>query len=356
MGDDARKKQKQRLKRRQKRVAARRQEGSSPYRKFAGEGEVTACYINNEWRDKGMASLLVLKRTPGGSLALGAFLVDIWCLGLKDAWGRINITRGEFQEALEHSGENLEMVRIDPATAWRLVSGGVRFARQNGFRLPARYERWTALLGNNAECSSADLSDFGVEGGKLRYVGTLEDLRSRLIGCSTEDFLHRKDVQFIVGGPALGEDLDVDLDGESIEDLDDDDGFDEEEDFEDDEVDAETVIDDLQQQALDAVRKWCFAKGVRPHPQLGEAIGLMLESIGQVGEADVDPNDEAAVDETARAAQDNIETLLSFTTPVESAALEGALSQLAEFYQQFKSADEALAALGIEMPGDEQDG
>lgn len=351
MGNDNRKKERQRLKRREKLRIARRAEGLNPYRKFAAHAETTACYINSGWQETGMASMLVLKRTPANTLAFGAYLVDIWCVGLKDAWGRINVMKADFDEAKDRFGEHQKMTRVDPATAWRLVAGGVRFARQNGFRLPPHYERWVSLLGNKAETATADLTGFGIEGGKLRYVGTIEDLEERLIGCRVDDFLKREDVEFIIGDEPWSEVLDDRLDEK--------DGLEEEDEGEDDELldeeedpiqDAE-LLDEaknlMRQRATDAVRKWCFAKGIQPHPRLEEAVGLILESIVQV-QNHGDDGEEMDTDKTAGAANANMAAFLSLEAPSEAAFLQEGLDQIGQFMNQFQTPEEMISALGLD--------
>lgn len=351
MGNNARRKERQRLKRRQKRLAARRVEALSPYRKFGSQGDIVACYVNNAWQKDGLAELLVLKRIAGGTMAFAAFLVDMWCVGLKDAWGRINVTRSDFDELVERAGERLEVVRIDPAAAWRIVAGGVRFCRRNGFRLPAHYERWTALLGDNAECTSADLSDFGIEGGKLRYVGTMEDLRKRLTGCRPEEFLHRKDVEFILGDgpqPWEADDQDDDLDEDDLIDEPDDDS--EAAELSEDEAEAAEALTQFQEAAVDAVRRWCFANGIKPHPRLSEAVALTLVGALQATLSGEEPIDEEPSNEAVSQAQDNIDRLLSSVSPEEDKSLQEALDQIAMCVRQFGSPAEFMAAMGLKFP------
>jgi hypothetical protein len=324
MGNDARRKERQRKKRQEKRASIRRAQSGSPYHRLALPGsEFVACYINEDWQDKGIASVTVLKRAPGGGLALGAYLIDTWCLGLKDVWGRLDISQLEFEDHIEHAKAHLALVRIAPEQARQLVAGAIRFAKQNGFRLPPKYERWTALLGTAGEVATADLSPFGIEGGKLRYVGSTEDLRDRLIGCRLEDFLARKDVEYIAG-PPMGYD---------------DDEFDDE--FEDgsDPVDiVEEVANRLKNAALDRIREWCFAKGVPPHPRLKDAVGATFMALLQTPALD-DPDSIAQ-------ASDNLRTLASLEA--DDASFAEAMELVRQFMGELKSPDAFMKALGVE--------
>lgn len=94
--------------------------------------------------------MYVLRRTSVHGLVMAAFLVDMWCAGLKDARGRLSATMDAFQEWVPNprGGIRQGFKQVDPAAVRRLVAGGIRFAEQNGFRLPSRDQRWTAMLGD----------------------------------------------------------------------------------------------------------------------------------------------------------------------------------------------------------------
>ena len=64
MSRDARKKQKQPLKREQKRKEARRANALSPLDRIARSGGELECYVNANWQEMGMAMLHVLGRAP----------------------------------------------------------------------------------------------------------------------------------------------------------------------------------------------------------------------------------------------------------------------------------------------------
>jgi hypothetical protein len=292
---------------------------------------------------------------------MGAYLVDLWCAGLKDAWGWRDASMEEFRErVLKGHPSPSALVRGDLDLIARLVAGGIRFARQNGFRLPPKYERWTALLGEIGPTAEADLRDFGVDG-KLRWVGPVSDLKARLIGCPLEEFLSRQDVEFILGD----EDGDfVDEDGwlSEAEPLDEEGLLDEEEEVLDEEevIEEEEMLeaasDLLVESWLNALRRWCFANGVAPHPRLVDALGLLTDSLCELG-ADVLPDDAEDLEEEIVAAADwatgGFRDRLAEFDPVRRAEFQGAFDQIDGFMSQFKNADELSAALGLDNPEEE---
>ncbi len=336
MARNAKKAERRRLKRQQKRSRLRRAEGDSPYRRIGAHGEVVACYLNANWRKTGEAAIYCLRSIPGGGHAMAAFLVDVWCMGLKDAWGHLGISADEFNESILRWGRrDLDLTRIDADLAQRLVAGGIRFARQNGFRLPKRHERWVALLGGVGDVDTADLEEFGVDGG-LRYIGSTEDLSKRLIGCTVEQFLTRDDVKFILGG----DDFSL-LDGDEL-------GVEEDDELnaeEDDELDVEEVADDVHAAAVSAVRRWCFANGMQPHPRLPEAWAAVFDVIALLPAV---PEDGELAHEDSQIALDFLGRLLAVESAETGEDMSEAMSQIHAFMKQFDSPAELFEYVGLE--------
>lgn len=369
MASDARKKQKHKLKRQQKQRAARKAAAVTPFQKVVKAGGELECYVNAKWRDQGMASVQVLGHAPGGRFGYAAFLVDNWCVGLKDAIGRVDMTRGEFQDLMGQWGAEHKLVRVDVAEARRLIAAGIRFARQNGFRLPPHYDKWAAILGPPGDVESASLEKFGTDGqGRgLRYMGTIEFLRRRLVGSTVGQFLTRPDVQWVMGDltprryDAAADDAGeydtgdpTGADDDDLDDLDDVEGSDE---F----VEAMAEqIETIRVKMEDAVRRWCFATGRVPHQRLGEAIGLTMvalfpvAAIQQMAEEDADGDGAEDGGPAAAAAPDPMalmDAMLRDQPADVRPEVEEALGQVKQFMSSFADSADMLRAVGVDWPG-----
>jgi hypothetical protein len=345
MARDARRKERHRLKRKQKQLAHRKAKGVTALQKVALGGGTLECYVYPpDWKEQGIASITVLARTAGGRCALAAFLVDLWCVGLKDAWGRSETSADHLQDA--RSGSRAKgAVPMPVETARRLVAGGVRFSRQSGFRLPDHWQKWVSVFGEMGPLDSIDVSDFGVEGTdgrkKLRYVGTEDFLRSRLAGCTVEAFTARPDVEVVIGEGS----------GEFLE-LDDSDEEDEQALLDPDEREAAAEMDEMLRgtatRTASEVRKWCFAQGVVPHPRLDEAAALLI-----VGLLPAMAYEEAVARGDQPPAQDPpdqwapVHGALAGYPPEERQELTLALDQVTRFMKSFDNPAAMLQAMGI---------
>jgi hypothetical protein len=347
MADRARRKEKQRLKRQQKQRDRRRAASASPFQRLAAtaaDSGTMRCFINAEFAAHGMASIYVLRDAPGGGHAMAAFLVDLWCCGLKEVWGHLDIPRREFEDLIKRANDRMPQQPCNIDLVRRLVAGGIRFARQNGFRLPPRYERWLALIGGVGDPATADLQGFGKDG-KLRYIGPIDDLARRLIHCSADDFLDRPDVEWImpVGGfgDMLDEDEDEDTDVRQVDEM--------EADFQKYEQrrEADVAVEDaarmLSERVTDAAREWCFSKGLVPHPRLAEGFEMLLEAMLQ-----------APADSPAERTLENVGRLAEFEDEQERAQLLEAIEQVRQFMKDLPTPQHLTDLLGLGPEADEE--
>lgn len=271
MSSSARKKEKHRLKRKEKRQQLHRAQSRTALQRIAAEGGRIECWITPaDWKDSGIASIRVLGHTTGGRAATAAFLVDFWAVGLKDVFGRGDVPELDFREGnldpwIEESGA----VKLDEHVARRLIAGSVRFGRQNSFRMPPQWEKFVVIFGRGIldEIPTADLSDFGIDGG-VRYVGTMEFLKTRLT-VRPDEFFARPNVHYV---------MEVDRTLPQPTDA-------EEESGEEAGSDSESLESVLQMAGAGAetiaerAKQWIAANNAEPIPLLDQAAKLVMFSL-----------------------------------------------------------------------------
>jgi hypothetical protein len=163
----------------------------------AGEArDDTRCWINPGWRyrlrieghddwpgdtsapsqpgDSGVALVVVAEPHGYERLTMCSFLVDTWCLGVKNAMGPKRVGRREL-EALRHrcyAPWRSPGIRIPLELAQHLVLGAVEFARGLGFEAHRDFNRARCVLGSWEGPSAIT---FGMDG-KPHYInGPYED-------------------------------------------------------------------------------------------------------------------------------------------------------------------------------------
>jgi hypothetical protein len=224
---------------------------------------------------------------------MGAFLVDRGVVGLKDAYMSIPMDRADFDAALEsarNTGIRMRRASCEEARHW--VAAGIRWAHDNGMRLPEDWVKTASLIGGVGDWRSADVSAF-VKG----FVGHPEDLRQRLIIEPFDSYIQRPDISFIFDSRAPIKDQQT---GEyypdrSIEDLSDEDLEDIADDLPSEEVEAISAAMAAAVNGLAAeTASWLETQGDQPSPELQEAYKAMLIARVLAYSASPDaPDDEA---------------------------------------------------------------
>ena len=316
------KKEKHRLKRQQKHrdMLKQRNLGVAAQLRFADSGDNAGmqCFINEGWPEYRQASIFVL-RPVGQGHVLAAFLVDLGMAGLKDAWGVMRISPAAFFEKfVEGARENVTIVPCDLDLARQLVAGGIRYAHDNAFRLPPKFERWTAVLGGVDDWRLADTSRFCKE-----FSGSYDDLCKRYLGGSVDDFIRRTDVAITLGNapPSL-------VDNDSAQ--------------------QDEVVNEAAEKFSVGITNWAKQTGRDPHPKLAEAVAMYFRVVSEHA-ANTDPDAADKDLELSREWADAIPVALnnelSLYPPDEKSELGGALVQVTEFIASFESPLEMLKYL-----------
>jgi hypothetical protein len=110
---------------------------------------VFECLITTTWQEPtNLAHILVAKEPPFGGVVCCVFLVDLACLGPKEAFVTQFRTRDEYGAEFRPLMMNrYPMIPIEYPLAAKIISESLRYARNLGFDLPPRVSKTLAALG-----------------------------------------------------------------------------------------------------------------------------------------------------------------------------------------------------------------
>jgi hypothetical protein len=89
------------------------------------------CYINEHWKESGMAWIIVTRQHVNGNLTIGFYQIDLLLKGVKDAFSRFNIPKYSFEEDLRD--REIEFVETDYNLVHNIIYGAVAYAEDYGF-------------------------------------------------------------------------------------------------------------------------------------------------------------------------------------------------------------------------------
>ncbi|HEY9435557.1 MAG TPA: hypothetical protein VI260_29215 [Blastocatellia bacterium] len=194
MALDQRKRQKklakQRAKRKAKAAAQKpyKSSGSSPGRmlatlefELASNAPVYECYVADEIFDREMdqgIGQVIVSRLSRGQVAAGIFMIDAFCLGVKDAFAFFR-SREDFDNMLVPSmRQNMHLRKVEPAYAKKLILDAIAYARNNGFEPHKDYRLASKVLRDIDETTCKTEFTFGKDG-KPFYITGPNDSEAR---------------------------------------------------------------------------------------------------------------------------------------------------------------------------------
>jgi hypothetical protein len=188
MAIDPRKRQKKLERRKAKAKAERRElarresQGLPPQLQRASTAPVLHCCVGAEiWR-QGIGQVLVSRQLDAGKVAFAVFLVDMYCLGVKDAFANITSRARYDAELYGKLIQHGPLTKLLPECARKLVEGSVQYAA--GFGLSPHTDYYTAklILGDIAAEACTEEYVFGKDGKPFFVAGPHDDaIRCELI-------------------------------------------------------------------------------------------------------------------------------------------------------------------------------
>jgi hypothetical protein len=94
---------------------------------------------------QGLGAVLLSRSLPNKRVAYVVFLVDMYCLGVKDAFGGVT-TRAQYQDVYDKVVERCAMAELEPPAVRKLVEGAVEYARRLGLPPHPNYGKLKAIF------------------------------------------------------------------------------------------------------------------------------------------------------------------------------------------------------------------
>jgi hypothetical protein len=147
----------------------------------ADDYPVEACYLNADWKEQGLARIVVTRSQENGKAMVGAFLVDIFCLGVKNTFCNEGLTRTQIEdELLPGFYQTEEPTRVGINYAKEIICGAVDYAKSLGFEPHPDFELSRHVLGNEEFSRTRSLTFGGPKGKPLYIAGPDDDAASVL--------------------------------------------------------------------------------------------------------------------------------------------------------------------------------
>lgn len=171
----AKKKSKERLS--QKVAAQRRQQMASLTGKMtaAANYPIHGCYISAACLDgRGMGPVMFVREKSPGQFVLAVFLIDSFCLGVKNAMAAYR-SRSELTQVLEQMQEHGTFETVTPGVARGYVEAAIAYAASLGFKPHDDYRKIEPIWGTVEPEPIPEHYQFGKDGRPVFIAGPGDD-------------------------------------------------------------------------------------------------------------------------------------------------------------------------------------
>ncbi len=118
----------------------------------------------------GLGNVVFARKLENGSVVMAIFLVDTFCLGVKDALNAV-VSAGEYSQKIEQLDKVGNFESVSPACCRKLVEGAEAYARELGFSPHRDYKRARNLFGNVDPNECETEFEYGKDGKPLYVSG-----------------------------------------------------------------------------------------------------------------------------------------------------------------------------------------
>jgi hypothetical protein len=170
---------KKKAKRNEKRTQMARATSADPTQRLmhCNRWPITYSAISDTLWEDGIGHAVLARRMPDGMIAHGTFLLDVWCLGVKDSFWAVK-TPVDFRQLCEHMNENLGLREVSPEYVAKLVTEAVAYADKYGFHPHGGFRHASRLLDGIDPAKCEETFEFGKDGAPL-YVSGPNDTPER---------------------------------------------------------------------------------------------------------------------------------------------------------------------------------
>ncbi len=183
MAIDEKKRQKKLAKKKAKRksVAADRKKAEwkfGPSRESMKAAPIHECLVSRDLFEVGMGPVFLSRKMPDGEIALGSFLLDVYCLGVKNAIFTV-ASEDSYREMVEGGPNQGNTETIHPACARKLVEESAAYADSLGLKPHKDYAAARKIFGDLDPDACPRTFEFGKDG-KPFYIAGPGDTPARV--------------------------------------------------------------------------------------------------------------------------------------------------------------------------------
>ena len=141
----------------------------------AQNSPVHNCFIGKDIFTEGIGTAIISREMPNNYLGIGVFLLDVWCLGVKNTYFSV-LSEKEYNDRLEEIRMNEILENIHPSCARKLIEQCVDYSKELGFKPHKNYKISRQLFMSIDPAACPNKYHFGKDGKPFYISGPNENV------------------------------------------------------------------------------------------------------------------------------------------------------------------------------------
>ncbi len=192
--------------------------------------KIGKCYISSDIEEAGEGHVIISRVHTGGRVSIGVYLLDIWCVGVKDSFYRLRLDEYEFEDLIESYALDLRECSYNEAHNW--IYGAITFAEEAGIKPHSSFNTTQYLLEEDNDDIPLIEYEYGKDG--KHFLMVKNNLEANKYLPAMKKNLGEGNYEFVINNENAWDDDDWDDDKWDDDDWDDDD-------WDEDELDEEGI-------------------------------------------------------------------------------------------------------------------
>jgi hypothetical protein len=139
---------------------------------------ILECWISDDWeKGSGLVQIILARVQPNEKICCGTYLVDKFCLGLKNTFAKTNLTPERYQEVYDRIASRQPLTRCPIELAHQMIYGSIDYAAQFGFQPQSDWVQTQYMLEPRGELKEPYKLKFGQKGRPLFIAGPYDDTK-----------------------------------------------------------------------------------------------------------------------------------------------------------------------------------
>lgn len=174
--------------------------------RHAREYPIHECWISRSWKKQGISNIILSRKQPDEDIVFGVYLVDLFCLGLKDTFYNANFNQFRYENELRDPAiDRQDMIECPVPLAMEIIYGAIDYAANLGFSPHKDFKLGKYILEEKERVNITGKVEFGKDGMPF-YVAGRDDDVDRIMA-TLKNSVGEGNFHFIV--PVTGSDFEV---------------------------------------------------------------------------------------------------------------------------------------------------